>query len=365
MKEPAERLSISARHLSVVDRICEEIDQEYAAVKDSLRGLPGYGAIANELYRGQKGRQMVLGDVLTYILAGRGYWAARREEQSFRDYIEVIMLTVNLVLIQESILSSRVEQRQQFLARLDGADIPHFYADEREKGEYERLAQSGEQIRPGHPLYRAMDSLLPKSAGVAIELLVFVYLLKRAIGYVLPLLFTQRIFRGTDSLAPPDYLILRPGGQVIGVEVGGGLGIYGSPSRGKLSQVNTFVQDTSIPVVTASMPQMQYRCPICSNWPLFCPEVIERVTTSWIGDSAETYISCPSCPRFDDGCCPHALYRGQVEVRGQVAHYHYRCVKHLEYVTSRSLRSDGDRSRKLIAYLPFVEGLDRIPRRSA
>ena len=361
MKEAAERLSISARHLSLVDEICAQVDGEYRAEKDITAALPGYRAIADQLYAGQSGRQMVLGDVLTYILAGRGYWAAGHEEETFRSYLEVIMHVVNLVLIQESILSSRISERREFLQRLRAAGIQGFFASEAEEQLYERLVQSEDQVRPGDPLYKTMDSLLPKSAGVAIELLVFVYLLKRAIGYVLPLLFTQRIFRGAESFAPPDYLILRSGGQVIGVEVGGGLGIYGTPSRGKLQQVNRFVQDTSIPAVTASMPHMQYRCPTCSSWPLFCPEVIERVATSWGGD--ESHISCVDCPRYDDGRCEFILYKGQLEVGGDVRHYHYQHVRDMDYVVNRSLRSDADKRRKLVSYFPFVEGLERFPPR--
>ena len=360
MKEVAERLSVSAKHLSLIDQICEEIDDDYRQVKSELRSLPGYTAIANQLYSGQAQRQMVLGDLLTYILAGRGYWSARGEKEAFQNYLAVIMYTVNLVLIQETILSSRVEQRRRFLERLAEERIPGFFGSPEEERRYKELVESDEQVRPGHQLYKTMDSLLPKSAGVAIELLVFAYLLKRSVGYIVPLLFTQRIFRGRESLAPPDYLILRPGDQVIGVEVGGGLGMYGTPSRGKLDQVNRFVQDTTIPVITVAMPHMQYRCPICLAWPLFCPEVIEQVSTAW--DGGQPFISCVDCHLFNDGCCQFILYRGKRQVGGKDEHYHYWHVKDEAYVTTRSLRTDEDKHRKLRSYFPVVEGLERVPR---
>lgn len=360
MKEAAERLSLSARHLSLIDQICEDLDPEYAEIKAHLLTLPGYQAIADQLYEGQVGRQMVLGDLLTYILAGRGYWTAGREEEAFRGYVEVIMHTVNLVWIQESILSTRPAQRQQFMERLAAENLEHFYANATETQRYQDLAGLNEEVFPGHALYRVMDSLLPKSAGVAIELLVYVYLLKRAIGYVVPLLFTQRLFRGPENFAPPDYLVLRPGGQVVGVEVGGGLGIYGAPSRGKLEQVNRFVQDTSIPVITATMPHVGYRCPTCRSWPLFCPEVVERVTGDWDGE--EALISCPTCPRYEGGACPYILYRGQTEVGGDTRHYHYSHVKDSPYVQERSLRTEELRAKKLVSYFPLVNGLERLPR---
>ena len=360
MKEVAERLSISAKHLSLIDQICEEIDDDYRQVKSELRSLPGYSAIANQLYQGQAQRQMVLGDLLTYLLAGRGYWSAHGESEAFQNYIAVIMYTVNLILIQETILSSRVQQRRLFLERLSQERIPGFFANAEEEEAYNKLIESEEQIRPGHQLYKTMDSLLPKSAGVAIELLVFAYLLKRAIGYIVPLLFTQRVFRGRENLAPPDYLILRPGNEVIGVEVGGGLGIYGAPSRGKVDQVNRFVQDTTIPVVTVLMPHMQYRCPICLAWPLFCPEVVEQVSTDWEGGRA--FMSCVDCHLFDGGGCQFILYKGKREVGGKDAHYHYQHVKDEPYVVTRSLRTDADKRRKLRSYFPAVEGLERMSR---
>ena len=360
MKEVAERLSVSAKHLSLVDEICEEVDAQYAAVKSQLRSLPGYEAIAKQLYHGQKGRQMVLGDLLTYILAGRGYWSVKGPREAFQNYVQVIMQSVNLVLMQETILSSGVDQRQQFLRRLAQEQISGFFADEEEERDYRRLLESKDQIRPGHPLYKTMDSLLPKSMGVAIELLVFAYLLKRQVGYIVPLLFTQRLFRGSGSLAPPDYLLLRPGGEVLGVEVGGGLGIYGTPSRGKLDQVNRFVQDTSIPVVTATMPHMQYRCPECLTWPLFCPEVIEKVSDGW--DGSLEFVSCVECNRFGGGSCPFVLFRGKIEPRRDDAHYHYGHLQNQDYVSARALRTEADRRKKLRSYYPFVQGLERIPR---
>jgi hypothetical protein len=359
MKELSERIATSARHLSLIDEICEKLDPAYRSVKDDLRKLPGYSAVARELYGREKVRQMVLGDLLTYIVAARGYWSARGQ-QGFEDYLRVILHMVNLILIQETILSSRPGQRKKFLTRLAKENLPNFFSDDAEKHKYQELIETKDQVRPGHALYKTMDSVLPKSAGIAIELLVFVYLLRRSLGYIVPLLFTQRIFRGPESFAPPDYLILRPGGQVIGVEVGGGLGQYGSPSRGKVHQVNRFVQDTSIPVVTVLMPHMQYRCPICNEWPVFCPEVIERVATSW--DGGVDHISCPTCPRFDGGDCPFILFKGKTAVRENDRHYHYQHVKANDYVQSRALRTKADQDRKLVSYFPFVEGLERIPR---
>lgn len=43
-------------------------------------------------------------------------------------------------------------------------------------------------------LYYAVDSLLPKSIGSVIELVVYLYLIRHDFGYVIPLTLHQRLF---------------------------------------------------------------------------------------------------------------------------------------------------------------------------
>jgi len=200
-----------------------------------------------------------------------------------------------------------------------------------------------------------MDSLLPRSLGTVNELLVYVYLLNRRIGYVAPLLFIQRLFRGVENVAPPDFLLIRSGGDIFGIEVGEGVGQF-SLTPGKFEQVNRFSQDTSIPILTATAPHV-YRCETCEEWITFCEEVVSKTSQ---GEATQQYISCPSCPRYDEDACPDIIYYGQIEVRGNRRRHHYRHYRDSEYVQSRSLRSPEITARKLIQYLPIVKGLDRL-----
>jgi len=104
MEDLTHRIEISAQHLGIVDSILDGVNAAYHEMRERLRGVPGYEGLADQLYYGQTARQMILGDLLLYILTGRGYWAATESEESFKDFIRMILYTVNLLLIQESVL---------------------------------------------------------------------------------------------------------------------------------------------------------------------------------------------------------------------------------------------------------------------
>lgn len=357
MKDLARRIEISAQHLGLVDSILDEISTEYHQIREKLHATPVYKDMANQLYFGQAQRQMILGDLLLYILTGRGYWAATQSDQGFKDFIRIIMHTVNLLLTQESILSAKTTERRDFLDRLKTADLEHFFASEGERELYSELkAHEGRiTVREPRHLYKVMDSLLPRTPGLVHELLVYVYLLNRRIGYAVPLLVIQRLFRGRECIAPPDFLLIRSAGDIFGIEVGGGMGQF-SLTQGKIDQINLFSQDTSIPVLTATVPHI-YRCETCERWVTFCDEVISRVAS---GETSQEYISCPACSRFQDGTCPDISYYGQTEIRGNRRRHHYYHYRDSDYVQATSLRSAGDKERKLIHYFPVIKGLERL-----
>jgi hypothetical protein len=357
VKDLAHCIEISAQHLGLIDFILDEISQEYHQMRERLRTIPVYEDMAHQLYFGQKQRQMILGDLLLYILTGRGYWTATQSDEGFKSFIRVIMYIVNLLLIQESVLSAQTIERNAFLDRLEAANLEHFFASEGEQDLYTRLrAHDGRiTVREPRDLYKVMDSLLPRTPGAAHELLAYIYLLNRRIGYVVPLLVIQRLFRGKECLAPPDFLLIRSGGDLFGVEVGSGMGQF-SLTQGKIDQVNLFSQDTSIPVLTATIPHV-YRCGTCERWITFCDQVVSAVAD---GETSQEYISCPSCPRFQGGACPDIIYYGQTEARGSPLRHHYAHYRDNEYVRTRSLRSADLVGRKLIQYLPVVKGLERL-----
>lgn len=354
MEEVYHRLQLSAAHLRAIDHIFANLDPLYHEMRDRLINLDAYSDIARQLYGGQEGRQMILSDLLVYILAGRGYWAATESEESFEDYIRAIMYIVNMLLIQESILSANVDERRHFLEALQQENIEHFFVGEEEMTYQELIDYDGMiTVREPRELYKMMDSLLPKSIGTVNELITYIHLIIRQLGYAVPLLFIQRIFRGRTNLPPPDFLLLKEN-SLFGIEVGTGIGRY-SLTRGKIEQINSFTQDTGIPVLTATVPHL-YRCADCNEWILFCDEVIERTAQ---GDVSEV-LSCEDCNEFSDGNCQYIIYYGQIEPNTDRYRYHYQHFIQNPYVQETSLSTPRQRRNKLIHYYPYVHGLERL-----
>lgn len=356
MNELGERLEASARHLSTVDQCATAAFEEYARMREKLITIPGFDELANQLYNGQKGRQMMLGDILLYILTGRGYWTALGEPDRFKQFIRILLYVVNLLLIQETLLSARPAERKIFLRALRDANLERFFASDEERNLYDELIQYDGRITVREPrkLYKVMDSLLTRTPGIVYELIVYVHLLVRRLGYSVPLLVLQRLFRGSETLAPPDYLLLRPQGIVLGIEVGGGMGQF-SLTQGKIDQVNRFTQDTSIAVITATAPHV-YRCETCDGWILYCDTVIQRTAD---GEHQLQHMSALDCPRFAEPC-EHTVYYGQIEKNGKRRRHHYYHLLDNEYVQTRGLATENDRREKLLHYFPFVKGLERI-----
>ena len=328
-------------------------------MRQRLLGIPGYTDLADQLYFGQKGRQMVLGDILAYMLTGRGYWTAVESPEKFQNFLKVRLYVCNLLLLQESLLSasSKAQQRRRILTSLEKHNIDFFFATPAEEDLYKKLKAYPGLLTPRDPrdLYKVMDSVAPKPLGTVGELVVYLHLLNRRLGYVIPLLFIQRIFRGIDYIAPPDYLLLRPGGEIFGVEVGSGIGQF-SLTQGKIDQVNRFVQDTSIPVVTAVVPHL-YRCATCEEWITFCDRVIDEMAA---GESEKEVILCQECDSFNQGKCTSIIYYGQTKIKGQRLrhHYHHFHGNSSHYVNNTGLRRSPE--KKLLQYFPVVEGLDRL-----
>jgi hypothetical protein len=356
MRELAGRLSLSAKHLALVDQFASEAFDEYAQMREKLVRIPGYTTLAEQLYHGQEQRQMMLGDILLYMLTGRGYWTAIRDADGFSQFVRILMYITNLLLIQETLLSARPRERREFLRRLDAARLENFFASDEEREAYRELMafQNRITVREPRHLYKVMDSLLPRTPGLVYELIVYVHLLVRRLGYSVPLLILQRLFRGQDTLAPPDYLLLRSDGNIFGIEVGSGMGQF-SLTQGKIDQVNRFTQDTCIPVLTATVPHV-YRCEECKGWITFCDRVIERTA---MGECPE-YMSALDCPLFGENPCQHTVYFGRIEPGGDQRRYHYHHLLGNQYVQDRALRTDADRRNRLLHYFPFVRGLERL-----
>ncbi len=359
MREATERIQRAALQLTATDQLLESVDEEYQHMRQKLLAVPSYEEFLKILYNGQTNRQMVLGDLFEYIIVGRGYWLATDGEREFKDYIRIVLYLINLILIQESVFSFRTTERKAILKKLRNQKIDGFFASKQEKDLYRELEEYAGRVAvtgETRQLYKIMDSITPKPIGAAIELIVYTYLMNRRIGYIVPLLLSQTLQGGRRSMAPPDYLVLVGSGRAIGIEVGGGMGQY-SLQQGKIDQVNLFIQETGLPVVTAGVPHI-YRCETCQCWITFCDEVIERTAE---GECELESLTCVDCPRFDGGKCPGVIYYGQTEVKGPRRRHHYYHFTSQDYVNKIGLAKEESRSSKLIQYFPVVKGLEGFP----
>jgi hypothetical protein len=296
------------------------------------------------MYSGTFGRQMQLADVLTYVFQSRGaIWGFEQTNRS--DYLRIILLTVNQLLLQEHV-TYFPSLRRKFQKFLEDSQIAFFLEDEDYKGEYEAAKQVERPLtfREDRDTYWAVDHLLPKSIGLAVELLVYLYLLRNNVGYVVPLLLQQRLLGSKDHLIAPDFLVIRQG-RVFGVEVEQG------GRTGKIRQSNTFMQESGMPILTASIPTtFPMRCKVCNRWILFCDNVIDKFS-----DLAYQITS----PEIVCDSCNQVVYYGRLEKGGDQYHYHLKCVDDNPYVKA-VLSKEEQSSKRLIAYFPHVEGLERL-----
>jgi len=371
-------LQTSVRHLEIIDEIfrSEEYPDKklYIDFSDRIRALndsQGFKKFTDELYVGGKkgegekayGRQMILSDVFEYIINGRGYYYAQWNTKRKAVFIELVLNLLNQLILWDS-LTVNHEIRSKVLKRLREQIGMEFFKEEEMEKRHSALqlyagdigfdtadktlprevtkvmgyegndAQETEKIR--YRLDEYFDSILPKTAGgLWGELIVYLYLLRLNLGYVLPLLLNQRILAGGDSLPlkPPDFLVIREDGSLIGVEVGGG----------KEMHSGRFSSKVKCQMVTVENPRVPPRCPICGKKTLFCPKIIKDyadIENNPLLSVKHGILCAHECDLYKyeeviEGKCPYTLYRGPVSQRveakqeikyGTYYHYHYSCI---------------------------------------
>lgn len=362
MKKLLEKLGTSAEHLRLIDDFFLNFDPEYASIDSKLESTQGFDELCNQLYYGQDGRQMILSDLLQHVIAIRGYYFFFQNKQA---YLKILFYIVNQLMLQENIIfqinASDQPERKKLLNFLEenSNELTGFFDGDdlrwHEKYENCKTAPNEEVDNARKPLYRVIDSVLPKSLGNAVELLVFAYLLSNEVGLVWPLLEIQqhlKTSREDVKVVPPDFLLVK-GRNTFGVEVGAG------PSgRGKIGQSNVFMGKTSLPVLTVNVNppgvNASFRCPKCQKWILYCDRIIEGYSNRNIREINDEEIDCWTCPEFEN--CNKAVYYGREIVRGDVSHYHYKCVRDLDYVR----RAVGRYPSKVSPLYLVVEGLEAL-----
>jgi hypothetical protein len=350
-----ERALSAAKHLQIVDQFFAMHDLDYMLMRKKIDSLEGYDKFSRGLYVGKNGRQMILYDYLMYILVSRGsIWGFHKANR--RPYLKMILYVVNQLLIQEPVTTyACFSMRKRLMDFMQKQHIPNFFEDQEARQLYKKaknfkgdLTYKDDKTKQ---LYYAVDSLLPKSVGAAIELIVYAYLIRHSFGYVIPMLLNQRVLSSDSHVIAPDFIIVK-NGRIFGVEVK--QAFQETPDH-----IFDFSSETSIPVVVARVPNtVPLRCPICQKWILYCDEVINRFS-DYSRKIEDIKISCKKeCGNFKK--CNYITYKGVLKAsEEEELHYHYNCVKKKTFVRNL-LKDKKEQERRLISYYPYVQGLSRL-----
>lgn len=366
MEKLLKDLRLAGKHLSILDKVFQQSYPAYAEITKKLSNIALYDDLRREIYAGGKkrgiygyGRQMILGDLLQYIFMGRGYYFAVRGDAQREAFISIIMYVCNQLILIEDV-SVDIELRNKMLDALEQGVGSALFGDTEQEELFKALKKYRGKILPneGREYDDTVDSMLPKRVGAVPELLVYVYLIRKNYGYVVSLLHSQRLLGNKGWIVPPDFLLLRSKGEIFGIEVG----------MGKERQMSSFSTITSTPVFAAGIgsgdqPQ-PYRCGKCQRWIIYCDEVIRLCSKNEEPDAE--YIDCAKCGLYKGmdqaiAKCPYIVYLGRAhDYSGEIRklRYHYNCVKNDPEVKSVIARS---RSPKLIAPIPWVNGLESLP----
>lgn len=313
-----------------------------------------------------KGRQMILADLFEYILLGRGYYSLQTKEDK-EKFVRLILHFVNLLMGYE-ILTVSDNLREIVLKKLE-EEIPEmnmedkFSALKNFKG---KIGLKEGESEASRELDRYFDSLLPKTAGgLWHELLVYVFLIRSNIGYIIPLLLSQRLLGFKRNIIPPDFLIITYDKNLYGVEVG----------TKKEIQSGSFSLQTTIPTATIDTinSRTSDRCPICKRWIPFCEFVINDYPNFDI-EITEPEIRClEKCSIYSKeniaaGKCPYTKYsRNEAQTLSYARHkyanglhYHYRCVlENVEEEVKREIVVAKD-TIALKTHYPYYSGLEEL-----
>lgn len=361
MKKALARLGETSAHLGAIDDFFIDHDEAYAKNEAELEALERfYDEFARQLYPGGRKdgqhatggryhRGMALNDLLTYVILGRGFYAATSSPEHRKAFVQILLRVVNKLLLQENI-SVDIQLRNGLLDSVSALDLPHFHEDDDQRERFDALrAFKGKIIwnEEGKEHYPTMDAQLPKSRGLAIELLVYLYLTQRNFGLVVPLLLHQRLLSSTGELAPPDFLIVKKDKRIIGIEVG----------SLKEQQNARFVSASSIPTVTAELDGDQpFRCPKCEKWIPYCQKVVKTYAAP---SNAENPLRCVDCVFYNGGRCSEIILYGKKPRSKGWRRYHYSCVRDEDWVREALATEDGKREQ-LLAWYPTVSILDGL-----
>lgn len=375
MKNIFEKMNNALKHLEILHEIFanennfrpeERVDYEiYKQNEKRLGKILDELNFSSQLYN-TKGRQMILADFVEYIFLGRGYYSMRSIEDK-ENFVRAILHFVNLLMCYEAMTVSG-NLRKKVLEEL-GKENPKI----RNEIYYTELKdfvgtvglKRGESDAPQY-LSKYFDSILPKTAGgLWHELLVYIFLLRNNIGYIAPLLLSQRLMNREENIIPPDFLVITPTKNIYGIEVG----------TKKEIQSGSFSLQTSIPTATIDTENSRVsdRCPICKRWIPFCDFVINNYSDFDIEITKAEVRCLDECDIYSKediaiGKCPYTKYsrnktRTLEYTQHEYAdglHYHYICV--LEKISGdvKNKIIDAQDTIALKTHYPYYSGLETL-----
>lgn len=377
MKLLLEKLGISVEHLKCLDEVFRENNAEYRRIEDILTSEEFneiYEEIAREIYAGGKkprgniklSRQMILGDVIEYIITGRAYYYAAKSETKFGSYLKLILYCVNQILLFD-IITINPGIRRAYIEKLEGR-IPfdQLYEKEGDQETADNLKDSDVMIWMDNwskDIDLFIDSILPKTLGCPKELIVFAELIRLKKGIIIPLLLIQRIFGESNPIAPPDFLIIKANKEIYGIEVG----------YAKEGQSREFSIRTSIPTFAVDLKNnMHNRCPKCGENILYCDPVIEAYSNGRLEEEIKNKggkFYCNGCPNFNNGQCRFSNYYGvaiTTRFNGepcptQDRHYHTNCVLNDYYTHYRKKVIINEKHMNdFFAQIPEIDGIETL-----
>lgn len=373
MNELFKSMEKALRHLQVLNEafldeknFAQEEQADYQLYRDTLDRLQPLLQelkIGDQLYNAS-GRQMILADLYEYIFLGRGYYSLKHKNDKER-FIRSILLFVNLLMSYETITVApklRKKVLTQLASHVTVVGEEPKYRDLRDYKKEIGIPNSGAP----EDLEKYFDSILPKTAGgLWHELLVYIFLLRNDVGFIIPLLLTQRFIGLDKNIIPPDFFVITPDKRLYGIEVG----------IKKEIQSGAFALQTAIPTATIDTinSRVSDRCPICKKWIQFCDYVIERYSS--FDQNIDNYeIRClQECNKFKkeaiaNGSCRFTKYsRKQAKTLQHTMHsfadgrhYHYQCVLNSLDKQERQKLIEANDQIALKTHLPYYSGLEEL-----
>jgi hypothetical protein len=378
MNQFFEKLDLSVKHLKALNdffanaenyKIPEEQDDlniyqsNLTALVNDFSGIN----VFEQLYN-QRERQMILADLFEYILLGRGFYGIGTRRQNIsnkQNFVKGILHFTNLLMCFESITvnTARRNLLLDFLAeRINSIREESGFEELRNYADEVGMPDSGES----KAISSYFDKLLPKTAGgLWHELLVYIFVIRNNIGFILPLLLHQKIYSKDDHLIPPDFLILTKDKRVYGIEVG----------IKKEIQSGSFSLKTAIPTATIDTINSRNsdRCPICKKWINFCPYVIEKFA-DFNSDISRVEVKClTECNKYTKeeilkGSCKYSKYSRGGAATLEHTHHNYSDNKHYHYSCVLSNVSEGKKNEIIAAedtvaiktHIPYYSGLEEL-----